>query len=165
MANQPSEFLNWLGGLSSPPSQYLAQPPTGQLNTGFVAGQPPPYQYINFALWLLDQWVQYLDSGQNNLIYVSVTSGPYDINPPTKTVFANPTSASFDVYLPSSTANSGYECVIKNISIGSSNTITVGLVSGTDQIESNGAGVASVIAGGEVLRVKSDGAGNYWVME
>ena len=58
MAPRPGNYLGWV---PSGNPLYVQQPPLGQLSTGWLAGQPPPFQFDNYALYLLDQWVQYLD--------------------------------------------------------------------------------------------------------
>lgn len=61
MTGRPNTYLNWTDG---DPSK-VQQPPGPLALQGWIAGQPPPFQYANYQLWLLDQWVQYLDQITN----------------------------------------------------------------------------------------------------
>ena len=61
MATRPSTYLNWTDGSPS----KVVQPPSNFLLQGWQAGQAPPFQYANWQIWLLDQWVQYLDQLTN----------------------------------------------------------------------------------------------------
>jgi hypothetical protein len=51
--------LNWIPSGSA---QYLVQPPSGQLTTGWVGREAPPFRFANWTLYIIDQWIQYLDS-------------------------------------------------------------------------------------------------------
>jgi hypothetical protein len=61
LSTRPLSYLNWTDGNAS----KVVQPPGALALQGWVAGQPPPFQYANYQLWLLDQWVQYLDQITN----------------------------------------------------------------------------------------------------
>jgi hypothetical protein len=58
-APRPSTYLNWVP--SNSPS-YITQPTSGQLTTGWVFKEAPPFQYMNWVINLTDQWIQYLDN-------------------------------------------------------------------------------------------------------
>lgn len=71
VTNPPGSYINWVP--SGNPA-YIVQPTTGQSTTGWVAGEYPPFQYMNYLFYILDNWVQYLD-------YTINVSGkyPYDV--------------------------------------------------------------------------------------
>lgn len=58
MATQPSTFLNWTNGAAP----NVIAPPTALQISGWMAGQAPPYEYMNWLFWLTDQWIQYFAS-------------------------------------------------------------------------------------------------------
>ena len=62
MASKPTTYLNWTDGSAT----KVTQPPSSQLLSGWTAGQPIPFQYLNYNFYLLDQWVQYLDGIVNS---------------------------------------------------------------------------------------------------
>jgi hypothetical protein len=57
MSTRPAEYLNWTTG--QPPA--VIEAPANLRQNGWGVGVAPPAQYTNWQLWLLDQWVQYLD--------------------------------------------------------------------------------------------------------
>lgn len=61
---KPVLYLNWAP--SGTTNGYVQQPSAGQQNTGWVGGQAPPYQTLNWITSLTDQWIQYLDSVTSN---------------------------------------------------------------------------------------------------
>ena len=58
---RPATYINWTDGAPS----KVVQPDASFLLTGWQAGQAPPPQYMNWAFYELDQWVQYLDQITN----------------------------------------------------------------------------------------------------
>lgn len=58
MATKPNNYLNWTPDGS--PAK-VSKPPTSISDAGWTRGQPPGYQFVNYQMYLLDQWVQYLD--------------------------------------------------------------------------------------------------------
>src|SRR5271169_6752654 len=58
MPSRPSQYLNWTDGSPS----KVVQPPSPYSLLGWVAGQAPPFQYMNYLFWPSDQWIQWLDS-------------------------------------------------------------------------------------------------------
>ncbi len=58
MTTRPDDFLNW-----TPDADPLTvvDPPTLQKNTGWTAGEKPPFEYMNWQMYLIDQWLKYLD--------------------------------------------------------------------------------------------------------
>lgn len=63
MVARPTYFIDWVPTGSS---AYIQQPSAGQSTTGWVAGEAPPFQYMNWLFYYLDQWTQYLDGNQVN---------------------------------------------------------------------------------------------------
>lgn len=59
MATKPSVFLNWTSGLS--PSQ-IVQPPTGKQAVGWLEGEAPAYEYMNWLFYITDIWIQYFEA-------------------------------------------------------------------------------------------------------
>jgi hypothetical protein len=153
MATKPSTYLNWTDGN---PSKQV-QPPSAQLLSGWTSGEPLPFQYLNWQIWLLDQWIQWLDS---------ITSAPFASKTANflaanfLTYFCNPTAGSFTATLPGSAANPGYATKFKHTAIGSSNTVTVAVQSG-DFLEGTLNGTM-ILKSGDIGAFQSDGAGNYW---
>lgn len=62
MANKPSTYLNWTDGNGT----KITQPPAAQLLSGWTAGEPMPFQYLNWLFYETDQWIQYLDNQLND---------------------------------------------------------------------------------------------------
>ena len=147
---RPANFLNWVP--SGNPA-YIQQPPSGQSNTGWLSGQPPPFQFDNYALYTLDQWIQYLDSQGAAGLYTTVTAN-YTVVPPIVVVFANATGGAFTVTLPSAVLNPGAVITVKNI--GSANLVMIASIAGNID-----GGSSAFIAPLGVLSFKSDGA-NWW---
>lgn len=59
MAARPASYLNWVP--SNNPA-YIQTPTAGQLTTGWLFREAPPFQYMNWIHNLEDQWIQYFDS-------------------------------------------------------------------------------------------------------
>lgn len=55
--SKPSTYPIWTDG---DPSK-VTQPPSPQLLSGWTAGEPIPFQYLNWLFWLINGWVEYLD--------------------------------------------------------------------------------------------------------
>jgi hypothetical protein len=157
MATKPSQYLNWTNGMAP----YVLQPPSGLRTSGWVVGQPSPFQYMNWLFNLIDQWIQWLDSVEPSNPISATISSTTAAAQPTSVYFCNVTAAGFTVNLPASSLNLDYELVIKNISFGSSNIVTV-TAAGTDTIEGGSAGGSTTLAAGEYIRLHSDGAGNWF---
>lgn len=158
MASQPGQFLNWLGSSPTPPSAYQAQPPAGQLQTGFLAGQPPPYRFVNYALWLLDQWVQYLASIATQGAGFTTVTGSGVISTGFQIYLGDTTSGAFTLTLPQASLSSGYQVTVKNKwATGNNLTLTP---NGTDNIE--GANASIVLAQGDFFTLICDGT-QWWI--
>lgn len=61
---KPSLYLDWTNG-SSP---YVTQPPSSLQTSGWVPGEQPPPDYMNWLFWLTDSWIQWLDYEVENII-------------------------------------------------------------------------------------------------
>lgn len=74
----PNTFLNWTDG-SAP---NVLQPPSSLQVSGWMAGQAPPFEYMNWLFWLTDQWIQYfagLNAGSNPIFNCRLlTSGNFN---------------------------------------------------------------------------------------
>ena len=57
MTTQPSGFVGWT---TSANPLYIVEPTAGQKTTGWVSGEAPPFQYLNWMFYMLDQWTQFL---------------------------------------------------------------------------------------------------------
>lgn len=58
---RPSTYLNWTDGAP----RKVIEPAAPFLLEGFDPGEAPPAQYFNWALYITDQWIQYLDALTN----------------------------------------------------------------------------------------------------
>lgn len=58
MATKPSKFLDWVtdGSVSK-----IYEPPTPLKNSGWVAGEAPPFDYMNWLFYMADQWIKYFE--------------------------------------------------------------------------------------------------------
>lgn len=72
VTSRPGAYINWV--TSGNPS-YITQPPSGQQNTGWLAGQPAPFNYENYNLYILDQWTQFLDYITDNGAWLISNTG------------------------------------------------------------------------------------------
>lgn len=71
MAARPSLYMDWTdGGVTK-----VTEPPAGQKSSGWLSGEAPPFNYLNWLFWLSDQWIQYLDGEINNSGSILVTTG------------------------------------------------------------------------------------------
>lgn len=63
MPNQtkPSTYINWTDGSGT----KVSQPPSSKMLSGWTSGEVPPFQYMNWLFFQLDQWIQYLDQTLN----------------------------------------------------------------------------------------------------
>ena len=59
MATKPNVFLNWTGGLT--PSQ-IVQPPPSKQAVGWLEGEAPAYEYMNWLFYITDIWIQYFEA-------------------------------------------------------------------------------------------------------
>lgn len=154
MATKPTQFLDWIPS-NSPAS--ITDPPSGQKNSGWVPGQVPPAQFTNWQLNLIDRWIKWFDSptgiGQETITANTVVDNTIGL------IFADVSAGSISsVELPPAAGNEGYRLTLKNISIGSSNTVTL-VPAGADTIENQ---ASVVLAAGEYITVVSDGVLDYW---
>jgi hypothetical protein len=58
MAIKPTKFLNWTDGSNS----KVVEPPSPQAFTGWVAGEKPPFQYMNWLFWLTGKWIEWFEA-------------------------------------------------------------------------------------------------------
>lgn len=61
---KPSLFLNWTDG--TPPK--VTQPPSSLQSSGWLPGEAPPPDFMNWLFWLTDSWIQWLDYEIENVI-------------------------------------------------------------------------------------------------
>lgn len=55
---KPTTYLNWVPDGNA---SYIAQPPSGQMTTGWVFREAPPFRYMNWLFYYTDQWIKWLD--------------------------------------------------------------------------------------------------------
>jgi hypothetical protein len=152
MPSKPTEYLNW-----NPTETNVIDPPSGLKSTGWLPETQPPSQYTNWQINLIDQWIQWLNVEFPGGTTEIVTSNTL-LDNTIAVCLGNPATGSFNVTLPLAAASVNYDPSIKNIAIGSGNTVTV-LPSGSDMIE----GQASVVlTGGDSIILASDGISGYW---
>ena len=58
-------------------SGAIVVPTSGKLDVGFVAGERPPAQYLNWDLNLIYQWIAYLSNQNGGQKSVPITGGEY----------------------------------------------------------------------------------------
>lgn len=61
MTTRPSRYLNWTDGNAS----KVTAPDTSTALAGWVPGEVPPPDYVNWLTWMTDEWIQYLDQTVN----------------------------------------------------------------------------------------------------
>ncbi len=155
---QPSTFLFWDTNLAN-----ILTPPAAYLENGYIPGQAYPCEYDNYVIWLLDQWIQFLqqqvssNGGQTTVTTSQTLTTTY------VSWFFNPSGGNLIATLPNSIGVPGQLWRVKNVSFGGSKTVTVVLNLNTDKLEGTLNGTA-VLNPGEILIVQSDGAGNYYQM-
>lgn len=64
---KPTLYLSWTDG--SPPN--VTQPPSSLQSSGWVPGEAPPPDFMNWLFWLTDSWIQWLDYEIENVINVA----------------------------------------------------------------------------------------------
>jgi hypothetical protein len=70
MAARPSLYMNWTDGAAD----KVTEPSSGQKSSGWLGGEAPPFDFLNWLFWLSDQWIQYLDGQINNASAVVLTT-------------------------------------------------------------------------------------------
>lgn len=88
MAARPSSYLQWVPD-GNP--AYITQPSVGQSTTGWVFKEAPPFEYMNWLFYTLDQWIQYLDVQTPQVVTITHSNSPY-VPPMTSTVIDCDTS-------------------------------------------------------------------------
>lgn len=78
MPSRPSNYINWTDG--SPTK--VVQPPSAFALQGWIAGQAPPFQYMNYLFYTLDQWVQWLDFFTQNSLAGMFVEAPAPTSTP-----------------------------------------------------------------------------------
>lgn len=66
--NKPTMFIDWTPSGASP---EVTQPPTSLQNSGWLPGEAPPPDYLNWLFYILDQWTQWLDYQVENVIDIA----------------------------------------------------------------------------------------------
>lgn len=57
-ASRPLNYLEWTADGAA---NKIAKPPVATQMQGWTAGQPPPYQWVNWLFYTADQWIKWLD--------------------------------------------------------------------------------------------------------
>lgn len=155
--SKPGTFLNWTDGSGS----KVVQPPSSQQASGWTAGEPPPFQYMNWLFWLTDQWIQWLDGNTASIASQIVTSN-LTISAISNfgTYFCDPdTIAPFTLTLPAVTIFPGAIIVVKNTGLPSNNNNVTVAANGSDTIE--GAATVSVTPRTSYI-LQNDGVTTWW---
>lgn len=155
--SKPGTFLNWTDGSGS----KVVQPPSSQQASGWTAGEPPPFQYMNWLFWLTDQWIQWLSGNTTTIAFQNLTANTTIPNTANiGTYFCNPdTIAPFTATLPAVAANPGLMVVIKNTGLPSNNNNVTVAANGADTIE--GAATVSVTPRTSYI-LQNDGVTTWW---
>jgi hypothetical protein len=157
MSTKPGNYLNWIPSGSS---SYISQPSSGQLTTGWIANEAPPFQYLNWLFYYIDQWIQWFDFITTGSNQFEVVTGNTTCGFPITKYFCNTASAGFTMTLPAAASNGGVSFELKNSSFTSGNNVTVART-GSDDIEG---GTSDTIAPGEYRKYTSDGVSNWFMM-
>lgn len=136
MAVKPGGFLNW-----NPSGSNGLQPPAGQLNTGWLLAQKPPFQWMNWLFTTIDQWIQWFaqvtaNPGAVTQGVISVTT-TYSLLSTANGYFleVNSSGGAFNIQLFNPSGNAGFKCTIKDVGPGfAANNVTL-LRYGTEKIE------------------------------
>ena len=156
MATRPTEYITWTDGA---PSKVI-EPTSGQKLSGWLGGQAPPNEYMNWCLYILDLWTQWLDQVTYSPNGVALITGTTTAAAPVKTYFCNVTGGAFSVVLPAAASNKGTSFNIKNTTFGSGNVVTMGRT-GTDLLEG---ATTDTVAAGDSKTWKSDGVSNWYLV-
>jgi hypothetical protein len=153
---RPSTLPVWV--FSGP---LVIQPPAPLASTGWAPGVAPGAQHHNWLfgfiyLWLL--WLDYISQPSNTQATYTTTTTIADLLAPTTFILGNPTGGSFSLTLPLAANNVGKEIVVKNIGLGSPNTVTV-LAQGSNVVENQ---ASQVLSQGDYTRFVSAGGNNWW---
>lgn len=154
--SQPSVFLNW-----DTNNVNLLTPPSSFLQNGYVPGMAPDAEYDNYALQLLDLWIQYLQQQQSSNGGFTTITTSQTLTTAFASWFFNPTGGNLIATLPTSIGCAGQIWRIKNIEFSGGHKVTVQLAQITDKLEGTVNGTF-VINDGEILAIQSDGAGNFF---
>src|SRR5579863_9099227 len=86
MSNRPATYPFWTDGSPS----KVTMPDGATALQGFVAGEPPPFQYVNYLFYTISAWIQYLDTITNttfpNALMRLINGGNWSFNAPTNTL-------------------------------------------------------------------------------
>lgn len=146
---EPSTFINWTDGS---PSKVI-QPPSAQQLSGWTAGEPMPFQYLNWLFYILDQWTQYLSYFSTPVNLMQSVSVSTTVAQPTTTYLC---SGSITMTLPAVSTSTGYAVCFINVGSG-----TVGIsAAGSDNFQ--GSGDHYSLGVGESITFISDGVSSWW---
>lgn len=158
-ASKPANYLNW-----SVTTGTKTQPPTGQCQSGWLYGQAPPMDYMNYIHWISDQWIQWLDqvTTPSAQMFSLTASGTIDASAGFDSTYwcAPATSAGMTFTLPASASYPGYVVRVKNTKFSSNWNVNI-VVTGTDKVENQ---TTDVLGQGEYRVYKSDGLGNWFII-
>jgi hypothetical protein len=138
---------------------YIVQPPSGQQTTGWVSQQKPPFRYMNWLLYILDQWVQWFDFIGSNTNVTQTVTGTTSVASPNNLYLCNTTGSGFSMNLPTAASSVGYKVKFKN-KWATGNNATV-VPNGSDNIE--GSNTSVILAPGDYLELYSDGT-QWWMI-
>lgn len=63
MAVKPSVVPRWAETGGGTPAAGITEPSSGQKDSGWLVGAKPPAQFFNWILWVIYQWIKYLNDG------------------------------------------------------------------------------------------------------
>lgn len=151
---RPTVVPTWTDG-SAP---FQTQPGSGQLTTGWVSNEKPPYQYMNWILWILSIWIQYIDNITNPTTIQSTQTGNFTAAFPVRTYLVSPSGSNANATFPTAASIPAQRFTIKNIALGGVKTATV-LPAGGDTLEQQ---ASLVLNPGDVMTFESDGVNTWW---
>ncbi len=163
MATRPGSYLNW-----NPSGNNSVQPPPGQLSTGWLNTQKPPYQWFNWLFNKTDSWIKWFDQitaflgfASQGVIAISTNTTILSTMNGKVILVTNP-GGTLSIQLPNPSGLAGFNFILKDVGEDFSTNPAQFLQHSTELIE----GVAStyaLIADGGTWYVYTNGT-NWFIL-
>lgn len=127
MATKPTSKIDWTKGNAAPASART-EPSPGKKTTGWTVNERPPFQFMNWLFYNINEWIDYLedvtDSPAEGVALVDNAQSPYDAEVATRTIICDTTAGSVEIDLPdAATVNGSTFTIVK--SSGDQNSVIV----------------------------------------